>query len=59
MVVFVLPIVFSLKLRSSQMSWLEKAFGLLCVLTGLVGGAVGSYEALTDIVKKLQSGAHE
>ena len=55
MVVFVLPIIFTLKLRAAEMTLAEKIFGMMCIITGLVGGAFGSYEALSDIIIKVQN----
>ena len=56
MVVFVLPVVFSFKLRGAEMGLPEKLFGVVCIITGLAGGSIGSYEAINDIIAKFQAG---
>ena len=56
MVVFVLPVVFSWKLRGRRMGLLEKVFGILVICCGVMGGTIGSIQAVAEIVAKFQNG---
>ena len=56
MMVFVLPVALSWRLRADQIGWLEGLWGLLIVATGLTAGGVGTYQAVVSIAQKLQHG---
>lgn len=58
MIVFIFPVLFSLKLRS-DVSALEKAWGVAICAVGIFGGGKGTYEAILNISHKLASGAVE
>ena len=59
MIVFVLPVVFSWKLRGAGMGVGEKVFGWLIIAIGAFGGGIGCVQAVRDIAAKLSSGASE
>ena len=56
MVVFILPVVFSWKLRPEEISTTEKVVGVVIILLGLTGGTIGCYQSVDSIVKKLIKG---
>eukprot|EP00943_MAST-04B_sp_MAST-4B-sp1_P002120 g2120.t1 len=57
MIVFVLPVAFSFKLRGDKMSILEKVWGLCIVCCGCIGGIIGTIQAFQSIASKLLAGA--
>ena len=56
-IVFVLPVVFSFKLRGAAMGPGERVVGAFAATIGACAGAVGSFQAVQSIVEKLASGA--
>lgn len=56
MMVFVLPVLLSWRLRPEEIGTLERLWGGLILLTGCTAGAVGTYQALVSIVQKLENG---
>ena len=56
MMVFVLPVALSWRLRAAEIGWLEGLWGLLIMATGVTAGAVGTYQAVVSIAQKLQHG---
>ena len=59
MIVFVLPVVFSWKLRGGSMSTAEKLCGWLIIAVGVFGGGIGCVQAVRAIAAKLSAGAVE
>lgn len=57
MIVFVLPIAFSFKLRGDKMTILEKVWGLCIMFCGSIGGVIGTIQAFQSIASKLLTGA--
>ena len=55
MMVFVLPVVFRLRLLPS--SRLEIVWGCVVVIVGLIGGSVGAYQAMRDLIHLLSTNA--
>ena len=55
-IVFVLPVVFKMRLRRSEMGTPERALGVLIVLVGTSAGAVGCFQAIQAIAQKLENG---
>eukprot|EP00301_Raphidiophrys_heterophryoidea_P009114 c1343_g1_i2.p1 GENE.c1343_g1_i2~~c1343_g1_i2.p1 ORF type:complete len:268 (-),score=70.32 c1343_g1_i2:174-977(-) len=50
MMVFVLPIVFNFRLRGHLLGFPEKIWGVLILITGLVGGINGAWQGMRDMV---------
>jgi amino acid permease len=57
MIVFVLPVVFSYKLRGDSMTFAEKIWGVCIIFAGLVGGTIGGIQSIISIVDLLKAGA--
>ena len=57
MIVFILPVIFSFKLRGQNMTFLEKFWGICIVCCGSVGGFIGTIQAFQSIALKLASSA--
>lgn len=55
MIVFVLPVVFSFKLRGEELSLGSKVWGYCIIFTGVLGGSIGTIQSLESISKKLQT----
>jgi len=56
MIVFVLPVVFTFKLRGSELSMPQKMWGVLIIAVGVTGGTIGSVQAIVAIAQKLKDG---
>ena len=57
MIVFVLPVLFTWRLRGGHICPAERLFGAFVIAVGVVGGAIGAYQSVHDIVGLLASGA--
>lgn len=56
MMVFVLPVLLSWKLRPEQLGWVERLCGAAIILIGLSAGAIGTYQAIDSMVGKIREG---
>ena len=54
MIVFVLPVVFAWKLRGAEMSLAQKTWGVCIICCGVVGGGIGTVQAVIQISQRLR-----
>ena len=52
MIVFILPVFFSFRLRGQKMSLIEKVWGICIVCCGSIGGLIGTIQAFQSIAAK-------
>ena len=52
MIVFILPVIFSFRLRGQKMSLLDKVWGICIIFCGSIGGLIGTIQAFQSIAAK-------
>ena len=56
--VYVLPPIFILKLRYYSVPWHKILICTSICITGIVGGVIGAYQAVNDLMKAIQANSH-